>query len=59
VSLALHGVLGGATTGFHVTFLTDRHIWFSVASRHVGFLAHDLNRITTEHFDVYFHLWRD
>jgi hypothetical protein len=52
----LHAVLGCAPAGFHVTFHTDCHFRFSVASRHVGFLIHDLNRITTEHFDVYFHL---
>jgi hypothetical protein len=59
VSLALHAALGGTPAGFHVTFIKDRHFQFSVASRHVGFTVRDLKRITTEHFDVYFHLWRD
>jgi hypothetical protein len=59
MSLALHSVLGGALEGFHVTCLRDWHFWFSVASCHVGFLIRDLNKVTTNHFDIYFHLWRD
>jgi hypothetical protein len=59
VSLALHVALGGTPVGFHVTFIKDRHFRFSVASHHVGFMVCDLKQITTEHFDVYFYLWRD
>jgi hypothetical protein len=59
VSLALHSILGGAPAGFHVTCFRDRHFRFSVASRHVGFMVRDLSRVTTTHFDVYFHLWLD
>jgi hypothetical protein len=59
VSLALHSILGGAPAGFHVTCFRDHHFRFSVASRHAGFMVRDLNRVTTSHFDVYFHLWRD
>jgi hypothetical protein len=59
VSLALHAALGGTPAGFHVTFIKDRHFQFSVASHHVGFMVCDLKQITTEHFDVYFYLWRD
>jgi hypothetical protein len=59
VRLALHVALRGLSAGFHMKFLTDQHFHFSVALRHVGFAVCDLNRITTEYFDVYFHLWRD
>jgi hypothetical protein len=59
VSLALHSILGGAPAGFHVTCFRDHHFRFSVASRHVSFMIRDLNRVTTTHFDVYFHLWRE
>jgi hypothetical protein len=44
---------------FMLPIFRDRHFRFSVASRHVGFAIRDLNRIVTEQFDVYFHLWRD
>jgi hypothetical protein len=57
--MALHCCLGGTPAGFHVTYLQDRHFRFSVASKDVGFLVRALKRITTDHFDVYFHLWRD
>jgi hypothetical protein len=50
---------GGTPAGFHVTYLKDRHYRFSVASKQVGFAICDLKRITTNHVDVYFHLWRD
>jgi hypothetical protein len=40
--------LGGSPTGFHVTFLKDQHIRFSVASKHVGFAVCDLKRVITE-----------
>ena len=57
--MVLHCCLGGTPAGFHVTYLQDRHFRFSVASKDVGFLVRALKRITTDHFDVYFHLWRD
>jgi len=59
VALPLHCCLGGAPAGFHVTYQSDRHFRFSVASKHVGLLIRSLRRITTAHFDAYFHLWRD
>lgn len=59
VSLALHACLGGTPAGFHVSFIRDRHFRFSVSCKQVGFMVCDLKRIITEHFDVYFHLWRD
>ncbi|OEL27685.1 hypothetical protein BAE44_0011297, partial [Dichanthelium oligosanthes] len=59
VSLALHYCLGGTPSGFHVSFVQDRHFKFSVSLKQVGLLVRNLNRITTEHFDVYFNLWRD
>jgi hypothetical protein len=59
VSLALHSILGGAPAGFHVTFIRDRHFWFSVSTKQVGFTVSELKRIISDHFDVYFHLWRD
>ncbi|CAN6310162.1 unnamed protein product [Urochloa humidicola] len=58
-SLALHACLGGSPAGFHVAFLQDRHFRFSVSSKKVGLAVRALNRVTTKHFDVYFHLWRD
>jgi len=59
VSLALHACLGGAPAGFHVTYIQDRHFRFVVSCKQVGFKVCDLKRVITEHFDVYFHLWRD
>jgi hypothetical protein len=59
VSLALHAALGGTPVGFHVTYLKDRHFRFSIASKSVGLAVRDLKRVITEHFDAYFHLWRD
>jgi hypothetical protein len=59
VSIALHAVLGGSPTGFHITCIKDHHFWFSVASKLVIFSIYELKRIITKHFDVYFHLWRD
>jgi hypothetical protein len=58
VSLALHAVLGGSLVGFHITCIKDRHFSFSVASKLVGFSICELKRIISNHFDVYFHLWR-
>jgi hypothetical protein len=55
----LHSVLGGSPADFHVTFLRDRHFRFSVSTKHVGFEVGDLKRVISDHFDVYFHLWRD
>jgi hypothetical protein len=57
VSLALHACVGGSPAGFHVNLVQDRHFCFTVASKVVGFAVTDLKRITTPHFDVYFHLW--
>lgn len=59
VSMALHSCLGGTPAGFHVIQESDRHFRFSVASKSVGFLVYSLKRIITDHFDIYFHLWRD
>jgi len=59
VAMALHCCLGGTPAGFHVTFESDRHFRFPVANKHVGLLIRALKRITTEYFDIYFHLWRD
>jgi len=59
VAMALHCCLGGSPAGFHVVFESDRHFRFSVSNKQVGFLIRSLKRITTEQFDVYFHLWHD
>lgn len=59
ISHALFSVLGGSATSFHVRFAKERHFRFSVASKAVGLLVCDLRRVVTDHFDVYFHLWRD
>lgn len=58
VSQALFSVLGGSPTCFHVHRESERQFRFSVASKAVGFMVHDLRRVITRHFDVYFHLWR-
>jgi hypothetical protein len=51
VSLALHVVLGGSPTGFHVnTCIRDRHIRFSVTSKMVGLSVCELKRIIMKHF---------
>ena len=57
--MALHCCLGGSPAGFSVSYLQDRHFRFSVASKHVGLLVRALKRITIDHFDIYFHMWRD
>lgn len=59
VSHALHSAIGGSPTCFHVHFESDRHNRFSVASKAVGLRVLGLRRVTTKHFDVFFHLWRD
>jgi hypothetical protein len=59
VARALHYCLGGSPAGFHVSYMQDRHFRFSVALKHVGLLVRALKRITTDHFDIYFHMWRD
>jgi hypothetical protein len=57
VSLALHSVLGGSPTGFHVVEESNRHFRFSVATKKVGFMVLALKRIISANFDVYFDLW--
>jgi len=59
VAMALHCCLGGSPAGFHVSYLQDRHFRFSIASKHVGLLVRALKRFTIDHFDIYFHMWRD
>lgn len=59
VSHALSSVLGGTPSSFHVRLASERHFRFSVASKAVGLLVYELRRVITQHFDVYFHLWRD
>jgi hypothetical protein len=59
VAFALASCLGGAPAGFHVQFQSERHFLFSVANKSVGFHVYALRRFIGEHFDVYFHLWRD
>ena len=59
VAMTIHCCLGGSPTGFHVTYLQDQHFRFFVASKHVGLLVRALKRITTDHFDIYFHMWHD
>ena len=59
VSLALHACLGGSPAGFHVSYVQDRHFRFVVSCKQVGFMVCNLKRFITDHFDVYFHLWRD
>jgi hypothetical protein len=59
VGMALHSILGGSPSGFHSACIKPCNFRFSVASRYVGLLIASLKRITTEIFDVYFHLWRD
>lgn len=59
VSHALSSVLGGPPSSFHVRRESERHFRFSVASKAVGYLVLDLRRAITQHFDVFFYLWRD
>jgi hypothetical protein len=59
VSLALVACLGGTPAGFHVSFVKDRHFRFEVSCKAVGFMVCELKRVISEHFDIYFHLWRD
>lgn len=59
VVFALASCLGGAPTGFHVQYLSDRHFRFSVANKQVGFHVYNIRRFIGDCFDAYFHLWRD
>ena len=59
VAFALASCLGGAPAGFHVQYQSDRHFCFSVANKAVGFHVYSLRRFIGNHFDAYFHLWRD
>lgn len=59
VAFALASCLGGAPAGFHVQYLSDRHFRFSVANKRVGFHVYNIRRFIADHFDAYFHLWRD
>ena len=57
VALALQSCLGGAASGFHVNFQSDRHYRFSVSCKAIGFHVYQLRHFIGSHFDVYFHLW--
>lgn len=59
VAFALSSCLGGAPASFHVQFQSEGHFRFSVANKAVGFHVYSLRRFTGDHFDVYFHLWRN
>lgn len=59
VAFALASCLGGAPAGFHVQYLSDRHYRFSVANKNVGFHVYKIRRFIGDHFDAYFHLWRN
>jgi hypothetical protein len=59
VAFSLASCLGGSPAGFHVQFQSDRHFRFSVSNKAVGFHVYSLRRFIGDHFDVYFHLWRD
>jgi hypothetical protein len=66
VGMALHSVICGSLGGFHIGCVKPCHFHFSrvicgisIASKKVGLMVSSLKRITTTHFDVYFHLWRD
>jgi hypothetical protein len=59
VAFALASCLGGAPAGFHVQYQSDRHFCFSMANKAVGFHVYSLRRFISDHFDAYFHLWRD
>ena len=39
--------------------MKHHHFPFSVATKQVGLLVRALKRITSEHFDIYFHIWHD
>jgi hypothetical protein len=59
VGIALHSVLGGSPSEYHIGFIKPCNFYFSVASRAVGLLKVSEKHITTEFFDVYINLWRD
>jgi hypothetical protein len=59
MAFALASCLGGAPAGFHVQYQSERHFRFSVANKAVGFHVYSLRRFIADHFDAYFHLWRD
>jgi hypothetical protein len=59
VAFALASCLGGASAGFHVQYLSDRHFRFLVANKNVVFHVYNIRRFIGDHFDAYFHLWRD
>jgi hypothetical protein len=59
IGMALHSILGSSLSGYHVGCFKPYNLCFSVASKEVGFLIVAKKRVTTDQFDVYFHLWRD
>jgi hypothetical protein len=59
VGMALHSILGGSPSGFHICCAQPCHFRFSIAPKNVDLLVTSKRRVTTEHFDVYFHLWRN
>jgi hypothetical protein len=59
MGMVLSSVLDSSLGGFHLACVKPCHFRFLVASKVVGFFLRALKRVTTRHFDVYFHLWQD
>jgi hypothetical protein len=57
VSVALSSCLGCAYDEIYVIRQSDRVFKFSVASKHIGFMVHNLKSFTYPQFICYFHLW--
>jgi hypothetical protein len=57
VCLALSACLGCAFDEIYLSRLSDRVFKFSVCSKVVGFLLHNLKMFVCKHFVCHFHLW--
>ncbi|KQJ97888.1 hypothetical protein BRADI_3g33962v3, partial [Brachypodium distachyon] len=57
VGLALECCLGGLYDEFSVVHLRDRVFRFSVSTKSVGFMIHNLHKFSCAQFKCFFHLW--
>ena len=59
VGLALQSCLGGHALDFHAKFLSTNNFYILVFCKEVGFFIYRLRHVTTDSFNLYFHLWNN
>lgn len=57
VGHALRACLGGDLAYLHIVHIRGSVYRFSMASKSVGFLIHNLRSYSCPHFNFHFHLW--